>query len=331
MTNLLISLSYPIFTCFVIILSKKIGFLDTLNNKKIHKKAVPNTLGLTIYLYLLLITFFNELSFEIEQIIALGLFVVIVGFFDDRANLSPGIKIFFKSMPIIYLILDNFILNDIGEYEFIGKIYLSKFSFIFAYLATMLLINSYNYIDGIDGLNLSISITAILFFIFLSDPSDNHITILNYIAYALFVGLIFNLLPNKTNLKCFIGNAGSLFLGFLISFLMIFLYTKKNIHPSILIWPCWLPVYDFLYVTLKRLFKNKNIMTGDYEHLHYKIFFKYKKNSLKTLIVLNMLNISVIVFAYFIFAYIGKIYSLIIFVFLFFIYYNFVSNLKTIK
>ena len=94
MTNLLISLSYPIFTCFFIILSKKVGFLDSTSNKKIHKKAVPNTLGLTIYFYLLLITFFNELSFEIEQIIALGLFVVIVGFFDDRANLTDRVNKF---------------------------------------------------------------------------------------------------------------------------------------------------------------------------------------------------------------------------------------------
>lgn len=331
MTNFIISLFYPLFTCILIILSKKIGFVDFPSKKKIHKIATPNTLGLSIFIYLFVITILNEFSFEIEQVLALGVLVVITGFFDDRFDISPGVKIFFISLPVLYLLFNGFIINDLGKYEYIGTVYLNKFSFVFLYLGAMLLINSFNYIDGIDGLNLSIAITAISFFIFLSDSTNGYILILKYIIYVLFIGLIFNLLPSKTTLKCFIGNTGSLFVGFLIGFIMIFLYKEKSIHPSILIWSCWLPVYDFLFVNIKRLIKNKNIAKSDYEHLHYKIFFKYKKNSLTTLFILNLLNIAVIVCGYLIFTYIGKIYSLFTFILLFFIFYYFVNNLKIVK
>ena len=55
---------------------------------------------------------------------------------------------------------------------------LGKFSFIFVLLASLVVINAFNYIDGIDGLSISISISAILYFIFLSDQDDQYVKLL---------------------------------------------------------------------------------------------------------------------------------------------------------
>ena len=70
---------------------------------------------------------------------------------------------------------------------------------------------------------------------------------------------IFNIIPHKTSIKFFSGDCGSLFIGFFLSFLTINLYKEFNIHPVYLIWPLWYPVYDFLYVSMNRLIKNKSL------------------------------------------------------------------------
>ena len=59
--------------------------------------------------------------------------------------------------------VDNFILKDIGYYEEIGWVMLGKFSFIFTVLCVVLLINSLNYIDGVDGLALINILISIIF------------------------------------------------------------------------------------------------------------------------------------------------------------------------
>ena len=93
--------------------------------------------------------------------------IILVGFLDDRKNLTPGVKFCFITIPIIYLMLNGFSLQNLGEYEKIGLLNLGKFSLIFTFLAIGLLINSFNYVDGVDGLLNGITIISISYFIFL--------------------------------------------------------------------------------------------------------------------------------------------------------------------
>ena len=79
---------------------------------------------------------------------------------------NTGVKFCFIAIPIIYLMINGFTLQNLGEYEKIGLLNLGKFSSIFTFLAVGLLVNSFNYIDGIDGLLIGITITSISYFIF---------------------------------------------------------------------------------------------------------------------------------------------------------------------
>ena len=323
-----IILLFPIIAIPLILLSPKLNLLDPPKKNKIHKNEIPNVLGAAIYIYLFVLVSVDEISYSIEAIIAYGSLIVFIGFLDDRIELTPGVKLFFVSAPIIGLIFNGFDLKDIGNYEYINVISLGKFSFIFVLLASLVVINAFNYIDGIDGLSISISISAILYFIFLSDQDDQYVKLLLYILYALIISFLLNLLPAKSALKSFLGNSGSLFLGFLISFLMIFLYKNENIHPSLLIWSCWLPVYDFLRVTIIRIYKKKNFLKKDNEHLHYKILKLFNGNQVKTLILINFFNILILLSGYMISTYYAKIYSLILYVGFFFIYLYLVNSSK---
>jgi UDP-GlcNAc:undecaprenyl-phosphate GlcNAc-1-phosphate transferase len=320
MGNLYFLLLYPTIILIFILISRKLKFVDKPNSRKIHTKPVINTSGIAIYFFLLIIISLNEFSYELETVIAIGLLIALIGFIDDRINLTPGVKLFFKSLPVIYLILNGFNLNDLGDYELIDIIHLGKFNFVFTFLAAMLLINAFNYIDGIDGLLIGVTITASLYFIILSDKSADYVTLFLYFIYALIFNLILNVLPKNLFFKCFSGNTGSLFFGFFISFSMIYLYKYENIHPALLVWACWYPVYDFLYVTFNRLINQKQFALADETHFHHQLTKYFNNNQYKSSIIINSSNIVIVVVGYLIGTNLGKIFSLVFFIILFYLF-----------
>ncbi len=325
-------LSYLVIIVLTILISKKFGFYDIPNSRKIHKIKVLNTSGVSLYIYLLILLSIYEFSYDVELIISYGIFLTIFGFLDDRISLNFNIKLICIIIPSIFLILNGFELNTLGDYEYIGTINLGKFNIIFTLLAVGLLINAYNYVDGVDGLLSSLLITTLLYIIFLID-NENVINLLLLIIIPLSINLIFNLLPAKNGWKIFLGDCGSLFLGFFASFLIIYISKFENIHPAYLIWSCWYPVYDFLYVTSKRLINKKGFYKPDNSHFHHIILKYLKSDHYKTIIFINSLNIFILYSGFLVTKYLGYLHSLIMFVIMYFIFWalrdnKFKKNLK---
>lgn len=311
---------FPLLMIIGIIAAKKFNIVDKPSNRKIHETKIPNVTGVIIFVYLLLIVSNTEFSSLIEQIIIASFAVVLTGFIDDRKEIEPLTKIFFLLFPSGYLILNGFELTDLGQYEYFGLIYLGKFSVIFTFLAVILLINSINYIDGIDGLLIGYTLTALLYFYFLSENQNQYLQLFLIFIIILTISLIFNFLPTKSGLKSFLGDSGSLFIGFFISFVMIFLYKYQNIHPAFLIWSCWLPIYDFLYVTINRIVKKKDFSNPDKSHLHHHIFEHFSKSHFKAFLAINIFNIIIICIGYVVTLFIGKTHSLILFILFFLLF-----------
>ena len=231
---------------------------------------------------------------------------------DDRINLTPSTKIVLIIIPSIYLILNGISISDLGQYEYLGKLELGKFKIPFLLLAIGLLINATNYIDGIDGLLLIFFISCLIYYIFLIDDVET-INLLKFFVMASFLNLILNLLPSKNKFKVFSGDSGSLFIGFFISFMTIELYNSFDIHPAILIWPLWYPVYDFLFVSINRLINKKSIFKPDNTHLHHFIYKRFNGNIIPPIDLFLLVNSSIIFIGYKI-SEISKLLSLSIFV-----------------
>jgi len=311
---------FPILMFFMIFVAKKLDFVDKPNHRKIHKSKVANITGITICIYLIFIVISSEFSFLLEKIIIIGLVIALIGFLDDRKEITPSMKLMLILLPSSYLVFNGFELTDIGIYEYIGFLYLGKFSIIFTLLSVLLLINSINYIDGTDGLLIGYTITALIYFYFLSGNQNQYSQIFLIFVYILIISLFFNFLPIKSGFKSFLGDSGSLFIGFFISFTIIFLYKYHSIHPALLIWVCWLPIYDFLYVTLNRFVKKQDFYNPDKSHLHHYVLKYFSKNHFKTFLCINLINLLVISIGYFLSMFIGKIYSLFSFILFFFIF-----------
>lgn len=311
---------FPFFMVIAILAANKFNIVDKPNKRKIHKVKIVNVSGIVIFSYLIFISANSELSNLIEQIIITGFFTVIIGFIDDRKAIKPSTKLTLLVFPSIYLILNGYELSDLGKYEYINFLNLGKLSIIFTLLSVILLINSINYIDGTDGLLIGYTITALSYFYFLSDSQNQYTQLFLIFIYILIISLFFNFLPVESGFKSFLGDSGSLFIGFFLSFTIIYLYKYQNIHPAFLIWVCWLPIYDFLYVTFRRIKKKQNFSNPDKSHFHHYILKCFSNNQFKTFLLINFINLIIICIGYFVCLFIGKIFSLFLFISLFLLF-----------
>ena len=267
----------------------KIKLLDFPNYRKIHTKPIPLIGGIVIGgIMIFSVLLFDFKSYEYSIILNFSLFIVIVGFLDDLKNLSAANKLILLSFPIFFLILKyDFFITDLGEYPYLGIINLGTFAPIFTLLCIFLFINACNYLDGIDG-SLSIIYLNSVMILFLITENKN--IDLNYfyitITFPVVIFLFFNLM--KFLPKTFLGDSGSLLLGYLLSCLMIISHNNFQVHPILIAWSVNLIVFDFLFVNIKRIRLNKNILTPSKDHIHHVCFLHTKSITLSNIILISI-------------------------------------------
>jgi UDP-N-acetylmuramyl pentapeptide phosphotransferase/UDP-N-acetylglucosamine-1-phosphate transferase len=310
--------------------SKILNLYDIPHARKLHKLKVVNTGGISLYIFLFFITLKYEYSYHLELIISYGFLALLFGSLDDKREINAGLKLLLIMIPCGLLLQKGYYISDLGNYDYVGLITLGKYSLIFNILAICLLINSCNYIDGLDGLLTSFFITSLIYILFLIDNS-NIKDLLFIIIIPLSINLFFNFMTPNSNLKIFLGNGGSLFVGFFLSFLIIYLYKFEKIHPSYLIWICWYPIYDFLFVTKKRLINKKKFYLADKNHFHHFILKESRNSHFLAVTKITIINILVIIIGYQTAQIFGKLYSLVLFILLYFFFWFIRENQKSFK
>ena len=323
MIKILIIYLLTIFFVFYIgsIFSYKLRLVDIPEKRKIHIKPTAFTGGLLICLiYLFSLLLFQTFSLQLNLIISTSLMIAIVGFIDDKYRLNTGGKLSLQVLPVFYLIyIENIALNDIGEYGFF-TLELYSFSKMFTLLCVLLLINSFNYFDGIDG-SLGFSTLSVLFILYFIVPDEKIKQFIIVIILPIVVFLFFNFSFLKLP-KLFLGDSGSLLLGFILSFLLIILTNNIKIHPILLAWSVSIFVFEFLSTNMDRLLRKKNIFKAGLDHLHYKLLRSIKSFFL-TDIIIFILNISLFIIGYISFYYVSPFFSLVTFILLFIIFFYF--------
>lgn len=312
-----IIISIPIF-----LISKIRGLVDLPNERKIHTKPTPYTGGIILALTYLFIIFISDFDNKfLNLILSYGFIISLTGLVDDRYYVRPGTKLLLQAIPIFFLIDQNLYLSNLGNYEIIGNLELGSFDKIFTFLCCLLLINAFNYNDGIDGLAAIVAITVLisfsLFLFILGSKSDSNNLFIILIPIIIF--LIFNL-GILSNFKIFLGDSGSNLLGFIISFIAIYIYKEKGVHPALVIWPLAYVVYEFLSVTIFRIIKNTGTFKPGKDHLHYEIIDLFKLSPFHSLVIILSLNIFLILIGSYVFFEFGQDISILLFIFFFIIY-----------
>jgi UDP-GlcNAc:undecaprenyl-phosphate GlcNAc-1-phosphate transferase len=299
--------------------SYKFNLLDLPNKRKKHLKPTAFTGGLALSIIYISSKFFFDITGEaLNQILLIGFLIAMVGFIDDKYYLNISGKLSLQVLPIIYLVvIQKLNLNQLGDYEFF-KLKLNNFSIVFTLLSVIFLINSFNYFDGLDGtLSFStISVLGILYFL----TTDENIKIFLIIALLpILIFLSFNFSIFKLP-KLFLGDGGSLLLGFIIAFILIYISKYDDIHPILLAWSIAIFVYEFLSINFIRLKNKKKIFEGSLDHLHHILYKKYESLLLTNLIIISI-NIIFFKIGYLSFNFINPLTSLFLFIscFIFFL------------
>ncbi|MDC3130087.1 undecaprenyl/decaprenyl-phosphate alpha-N-acetylglucosaminyl 1-phosphate transferase, partial [Bacteroidota bacterium] len=270
---------------FIIYFSKVKNLTAKVDERSSHTSNIPNIGGIGIiagiYIVTLSLSFFilnyEESKFIIALFISL-LILLFVGFKDDMLGLSAIAKLLTEIGTATAFILltdcrlDNFYgLFGIYELNYFVSIILSIFIFVVT-------INSYNLIDGIDGLAGGYGIIAMIAFLFLSLSANNLVGLILCVTIigSLAGFLKFNL--SKSKRKIFMGDTGSLVVGFLISVTALITLSSNNDYSQISnnIPVLVLSILSFPYIdTLRVMFirkKNKQkFFKPDKNHIHHKL------------------------------------------------------------
>jgi len=318
-------------------ISYKLNLVDFPNERKIHSRITAYTGGIAISVILLFaIILFNNFYPSLTLILSIGFLISIVGLIDDKYTLNIGGKLSLQIIPIFYLIiLKNFTLNQIGNYG-LFELSLGTLAIPFTFLSVLFLINAFNYFDGIDGMLgcTSVSVLAILYF--LANESSSHILIteqnIKFFIVIILIPIVIFLFFNFSffNLpKLFLGDSGSLLLGFIVSFILIYFANQNFVHPILLAWSIVIFVYEFLSINIIRLKNNQGLFKAGKDHLHH-ILLEKTKSIFLTNIIISSANIILFSVGYLSFLYINELTSFSLFIILFFIFLI-VRNLYSIK
>lgn len=257
-------LSY-LFTLFFRYLALRYGILDRPDSSvKLHKKATPYLGGpafiLASFTATLLYALFSSYNIPRQEGILLigGGIMMITGVVDDVKKIRPRTKFIIQTVTAAGIVLLGIRLDIF-------------FLPLWANIALTLLwivgvTNAFNLIDIMDGLCGGIAAIA-AFFLFFSNGDGN--LFLLFLAASLAAFLIFNFPPARI----FMGDAGSLALGFLLAGYSItgsFTVTNKLalISPVLIL---WLPIYETILVSVLRLSKGKSPFYGSKDHFAFRL------------------------------------------------------------
>ena len=285
----IVSIFSFIFIKFLIANSNKFHLLDIPNERSHHCSVIPRGAGIGFVISFFLTTsFFHfDLILQYWYIYVAITIVFAIGVVDDRYEVSAKLKFIAIFIATFLLWLNGLTIDTIGTwfgYEVTLPMWLAL---PFSMFALAGFTNALNLIDGLDGLAGSVSVVIITFFFFIG--YTHHDTLMMSISLFTIASLLGFLVLNWNPAKIFMGDSGSLTLGFIISVLS--LLSLKYIHPIVVIYLAALPILDTLVVMIRRIRRGKSPFSPDKTHIHH-ILVKFFENDVKrTVIFLVVLQI----------------------------------------
>lgn len=255
-------------------LAIKLKLVDIPTDRKNHRGQVPSIGGICIFIGLLSSQIYENQFDKVSLTILLtaGL-ILILGIWDDFLNLTAKIKLNVQILVVIITIyFADLKLESFGS--LFGMSYpldLGMFSVPITIIAVIGLTNAFNMIDGIDGLAGGLVLTAFFGMFFYNILSADFL--FTNILLAIVAGIIPFLALNistHSKFKVFLGDGGSLFLGYIVSWALIYsAENNNNFSPTFALWCVTIPLFDFMGVVIIRLLEKRSVISADRHHIHH--------------------------------------------------------------
>jgi len=260
-----------ILTPYVKKLAFRLGAVDKPDARKVHHVIMPRLGGLAIYIgFMVAVLTCMNITKDVVGILLGGTIILLVGIFDDIYQLSARVKLLGQIAAAMVLILFDirieWLNNPMG-----GYFYLDYLSIPLTVFWVVSFTNVVNLMDGLDGLAAGVSAIASVTIILVALQQGFYPVAI--ITAALAGGTIGFMRYNFNPATIFMGDTGSLFIGYMLAAISIFGAVKSAatialIVPAIAL---GLPIMDTAFAIARRYINGKPIFQPDKGHLHHRL------------------------------------------------------------
>ena len=262
----------------VIFFAEKTGALDAPDVRKVHKKPIPRIGGVGIYVAfmaaMLSVMAYADLSSdvlnELTGLVAGGSLIVLLGLVDDYRNLPAKVKLLGQiacaCVLVAFDVRIDFITDPFGDYLYLE--YLAIPATIFWIVG---LTNTVNLIDGLDGLAAGVAtIASITICLVALQQGYALVAVLTAALAGAAIGFLFY---NFNPAKIFMGDTGSMFLGFMLAGISVVGAVKSAATIALIvpILALGLPILDTTFAIVRRARNHRPIFKPDKGHLHHRL------------------------------------------------------------
>ena len=268
----------------VILLAKRTGAMDQPDARKVHKKPIPRIGGLAIYAGFTAAIIFVAIKFGfdaemINEVVGLtfsGSLIVALGLVDDYKNLPAKVKLLGQigAAAVLVLLFDvriDFVTDPFGDYIYLDNFPIPHLAIPVTMFWLVGLTNTVNSIDGLDGL--AAGVASIASFTILLIALEQNFVLVAIMTAALAGAAVGFLKYNFHPAEIFMGDTGSMFLGFMLAGISV-TGAVKSVATIALIVPIFalgLPILDTTFAIVRRLRGGVPIFKPDKGHLHHRL------------------------------------------------------------
>lgn len=280
------------------------------SKRDLHWRLVPKLTGLSFYIAFLLVAFAFVPYVDVQRLsllLAGGALISYVGIRDDIYELNPFVKLALQLIAIgLFVVVDDLVTHDL--LGFLGVYGLPVgVDYAFTFFIGVFMINSFNLCDGIDGLAAMMGIVMLvgygIIFYVIGDIMFLSFSVI--LIGGLFAFLRYNLTHKN---KVFMGDTGSLFLGYVFYLFTMYIVTSDSAILSVMLPEKYLiilavlvlytiPILDSGSVFFSRVWRKKSPFSADNSHIHHLVLAFAKSHALSSIIMSGSLALVVIVFS----------------------------------
>jgi UDP-GlcNAc:undecaprenyl-phosphate GlcNAc-1-phosphate transferase len=256
-------------------IAPSLGLLDHPGGRKAHGGSVPLVGGISILVALFFAAWFVGILPNSGYFLAAVFIVSAVGCWDDLTEISPRLKFAIQIIASAIMIWGAGVyLYSVGDLLGWRPIGLSVLAVPLTIFAIVGVVNSVNMMDGQDGLGGSIAFIAFAWYAAVAADSDLEVQFKTALIFcgAIAGFLLFNLrFPWQPRARVFLGDAGSLMIGFALGWFAIDLTqgAGRTFPPIAALWVLLLPLADCVSLMSRRLRAGKSPFVADNHHIHH--------------------------------------------------------------
>ena len=268
-----------VLTPAVIAFARRTGALDQPDARKVHARPIPRIGGIGIYaafmvsilVQLIFVELTPEFMMSLIGLMVGGTIIVAIGIIDDYCDLPAKVKLLGQILAAAVLVIGfdvriDFITDPLGDF-----IYLELFAIPATIFWIVGLTNTVNLIDGLDGLAAGVSsIAALTIFLVAMEEGIPPVAMVTIALAGAAIGFLYY---NFNPARIFMGDTGSMFLGFMLAGISVVGAVKSAATIALIvpILALGLPILDTTFAIVRRARNHRPIFKPDKGHLHHRL------------------------------------------------------------